>query len=236
MFSGQVEIAGEVDSDFLGLLAREIEEIEEAAILEDDGIGAEAGPVHIELGEMGELADLLRLCAVSEEIHAVIGALIGVEIDGVAAPHWKSVHALIVAVDLLVVIGLEIVDGNFLGHAAGVTLPGAEIAEDAIEGDLIAVGREGSEAAFVDGEARGKAAFDGNREEAAEPGIESFAAGEEQDALAVGHPIDDFIFHAHALGQNDGGSFEGQLLGLAAFGGNYVDVGIAVILAGEGDV
>ncbi len=185
---------------------------------------------------MSELADLLRLGVVGEEIHAVIGALIGVEIDGVAAPHWEGVHALIVVVDLLVVIGLEIVDGNSLGHAAGVTLPGAEIAEDAIEGDLIAVGGEGGEAAFVDGEARGKSAFDGHGEEAAEPGIESFAAREKEDAFAIGHPVDDFVFHAHALGQNDGGGFEGQLLGLAAFGGNGVDVGIAVILAGEGNV
>ena len=185
---------------------------------------------------MSELADLLGLGAVGEEIHAVIGALIGIEVDRVAAPHRKSVHALIVAVDLLVVIGLEIVDGNSLRHAAGVTLPGAEIAEDAIESDLIAVGGEGREAAFVDGEARGKAAFDGHGEEAAEPRIKSFAAREKEDALAIGHPVDDFIFHAHAFGQNDGGSFEGQLLGLAAFGRNGVDVGIAVILAGEGDV
>ncbi len=36
VFSGEIEVAGKVDGDFLGLLGREIKEVEEAAVLEND--------------------------------------------------------------------------------------------------------------------------------------------------------------------------------------------------------
>src|SRR5271169_4475437 len=111
------------------------------------------------------------------EIHAMVGAAIGIEKDRVAAPHRESVGALVIA-DLLVVIGFQIVDGNSLGNAAGVTLPGAEIAEDTVEGDLIAVGGKGGEAAFIHGQAFGQSAVHVNGEKAAEPIVKRIATGE----------------------------------------------------------
>ena len=133
-------------------------------------------------------------------------------------------------------IVFEIVDGDGLGQTAGVALPGAEVAEDGVVGDFRAVGRKRSQAAFAHRQRFGQAAFDAHAEGAFGPSVGGVAAGEKQNALAVGKPGDDFVVNAHAIAERRGGALiERQLLRLAALGGHYVDVEVAVVLSGEGD-
>ena len=56
------------------------------------------------------------------------------------------------------------------------------------------------------------------------------------NALAVRSPGDDFIVDAHAVAERRRGALiERQLPRLAALGGHYVNIEIAVVLSGEGD-
>ena len=121
--------------DFLAL---QIKEVKEAAVLENDGVRSQAGPVDVVVLKVGELPGLLGLQAVTIDIDAVFGAAVGTEIDGVAMPHGIGVGAGIIG-EALVGVVLQIVDGDVLSHAARVALPGTEVAEDTVIGDLRAI-------------------------------------------------------------------------------------------------
>ncbi len=194
----------------------------------------EAGPVHVVVLEVGELLRLFGLQAVAVEVDAMLGAAVRAEINRVTVPHGVGVGARVIR-DALVGVVLEIVNGDVLGHAAGVTLPGAKIAEDAVVSDLGAVGRKGGEPSLVDGQALRQAAVDAHFEQAPEPVVERVATREIQNVLAVGKPGNDFVVRSHAFGHRDGIRFEGQLLGLAAVRGHHVDIEVAVVLPREGD-
>ena len=226
---------GRVDGQLLRLLRFQIEGVKVAAVLEDDGIRTQARPHHVEVSEMSELLDLLAAQIVAVEIEVMFGAAIGTEIDGVAMPHGKGVSPVGVG-HVFDSIVFEIVDGDGLGQAAGVALPGAEIAENRVIGDFRAVGRKRSQAAFAHRQGLGQAAVDAHAEWTFGPAVGGIAAREKQNALAVGKPGDDFVVNAHAIAERRRGALiECQLLRLAALGGHYVDVEVAVVLSGEGD-
>ena len=235
MLHALVAVAGQVDGQLLRLLRLQIEGVEIAAVFEDDGIRTQARPHHVEVGEVGELFDLLAAQVVAVEIEVMLGAAIGGEVDRVAMPHGKGVGPIGVG-HVFDSIVFEIVDGDGLGQAAGVALPGAEVAEDRVVGDLRAVGRKRSEAALIDGQRLGQTAVDAHAEGTLGPAVRGIATREKQNALAVREPGDDFIVNAHAIAERRRGSLiESQLPGLAALSGHHVDVEIAVVLAGEGD-
>ena len=211
-------------------LALQIEEVKEPAVLKNDGVRSQAGPVDVVILEVGELASLLGLQAVTVKVHAVFRTSVGTEINRVAVPHGVSIGAGIIR-DALVGVVLEVVDGDVLGHAARVALPGAEVAEDAVIGDLRAIRRKGGEPAFINGQPFRQAALDADAEEPPEPIVVSVAPGKKQDALAVREPGDDHVVRTHALGHARHIRQERQLFGFAAFRGNNVDVEVAVVLA-----
>ena len=75
------------------------------------------------------------------QVHPVLVA-VGEEVDLVVrSPHRDDVLGWVIG-QVLGLLGLEVVDPDVVGHAAAVALPGAELAEDAVVGQLLAVGRE----------------------------------------------------------------------------------------------
>ncbi len=230
----QISVAGEFDGEFRRLAALEIVGVEPAAVLEDDGAGAEAGPFDVVVGEMGELAHLAAANVVAIEIHALAGAAIAGEINRVAAPHGIRVGAVGVW-HLLERVVDHVVDQDFLRHAAAIAFPGAEIAEDRVVGDFRAVGGIGGEAAAEQGQPLGQAAVDAHFPQPAEPRVEGIVAGKEDDRFAVRGPGDHFIVRAHALGDFADVRPPGQLFRLAAGSRHHVDIEIAVVLRREGD-
>ena len=61
--------------------------------------------------------------------------------------------------DILGLFRLEIVDPDVVGHAAAIAFPGAELAEDAVVGELVVVGRIRGEAAARQWQRLGQAAL-----------------------------------------------------------------------------
>src|ERR1035438_5494292 len=89
----------------------------------------------------------------------MFGPTIGIEVDGVAAPHGKGVSPILVRhnVDS---VALEVVNCDVLGHASLVTLPGTEVPEDAVIGDATTVRRIRGQSAFIERQRLGKSALD----------------------------------------------------------------------------
>ena len=124
------------------------------------------------------MASLFGLQAVTVKVHAVFRTSVGTEIDRVPVPHGVSVCAGVIR-DALVGVILEVIDCDVLGHAARVALPGAEVAENAVIGDLRAVRRKGGEPAFINRKPLRQAALDAYAEEPPEPIVVSVAPGKE---------------------------------------------------------
>ena len=72
----------------------------------------------------------------------MLGAAVGGEVHRIAVPHGESIRIVGVGNRLFEDVVLQVVDVNVLRDPAGVALPGAEVAEDAVIGDLGAVGVE----------------------------------------------------------------------------------------------
>src|SRR5208337_5169884 len=132
-------------------------------------------------------------------------------------------------------VGLQIENVELLRPAAGIALPGAEVAEQWRVDDLRGIGREIAGAGFGHGQGRWQAAIQRDGVEAAIAEIEMVAEGAKDDGLAVGGPAIDLIVVAPARGERAAGGIKSKLLGNAAGDGDDVDLLIAVVLAGEGD-
>ena len=114
-----------------------------------------AGPADIPLGAVGQLVGLFGLRIVGIEIQRVV--FVGRIINLVADPHGITVAARIVG-DFFRGVRLQIEDVELLSPAAGIALPGAEIAEQRRVDNLRAVGRIIARAGFGHGERLRKAA------------------------------------------------------------------------------
>src|ERR1022692_2490923 len=232
MGPGLFAVSRQINRQLASLLCVEVEEIQEAAVLEHDLVGPKAGPVHIELRIVRQLFNLAGVEAIAVQVQAMFGPAIGIEVDGVAVPHGKRVSPILVRhnVDSA---ALEIINCDVLGHAALVTLPGAEVAEDAVVGDAVTVRRVRGQAAFVERQRLGKSALDADAIQPSEPVVEGVATGEKDDALAVRRPGNDLVMKAHAFVKMTASGIKGQLFRIAAFRRHDIDVEVAVVLSGK---
>ena len=166
---------------------------------------------------------MLRAQIVAVEVHHAFA--VADEIDRVAVPHGEEVHACGLG-QLFVGIFLEVVNGDGQAPAAAIALPGAEFLRSFEISDLGAVGRKRGEAGARNGKRFCGAPLRRDEEQlgvAARRRAE--AVGAEEDIFAVGSPAEDDVIRR----------MKRQALGLAAFGGDDVHVGVAVIFTGEGD-
>jgi len=132
-------------------------------------------------------------------------------------------------------VGFQIENVKLLSPAAGIALPGAEIAEKRGVDDLRGIGREVAGAGLGHGESLREPAVDRDGVEAIVAEIEMFAQGAKHDGLAVGSPTVDLIVVAPARSEGAARGIKGELLGNAAGYGDDVDLLVAIVLAGEGD-
>ena len=225
----------QVDRHLDRLLRRQIEAVNESAVLENDRRVAQRGELDVIFVEVRKLARGLRFRVQDEEVHPLVGGAVGEEVDPVAVPHRIHVLGRVIGEVRGGLVG-EIVEPDLVGHAAAVPLPGAELAEDAVIGQLLAVGRVGAPAATRQRKLLGHAAVDRNGVELAQEVVERRTARAEDNRLVVARGHHDIV-RTHAVGNVV--PFErrrvSQPLRHAARGRHQVDLRIAVVLAGEGD-
>ncbi len=128
----------------------------------------------------------------------------------------------------------EIVGIDLLRKAAVVPLPGAEIAEDAVVGDRLAVRAVGHQTAAVERQKLRQAALNRHREQSPIPGVPGHAAREEDDVLRIRRPGHDHVVWTPARRRTfDRIGMEGEAPRRAAACGHDVDVLIALVVTGE---
>ncbi len=229
-----VEVLGDRDRHLLGLLAGQVESVDVAAVLEHDGRVAERGELDVVVGEARELPGLLRPEVVAVEVHPERLVTIGEEVDLVPLPHRDDVLRRVVR-EIGGDLRLEVVQPQVVGHPAAVTFPGAELAEHAVVDELLAVGRIGGEPAAGQRQLLERTAGHADEIELAEEVVPLGAARAEQDVRVVLPPDHEVVGpHSvrHVVALQRGGP--GQALGHAAFRRHQVNLGVAVVLAGEG--
>ena len=91
------QVLVQVDGHLLRLLRRQVEAINESAVLEDDRLIAQRRELDVVILEVRKLAGGLRLQVVDEQVHPLVLVAVGEEIDLVAAPHGKDVAGRVVA-------------------------------------------------------------------------------------------------------------------------------------------
>ena len=232
MLPREVAVAGHIDGQLVGLFGIQVKGIKKAAVFENDAVRPKARPIYVKIREVGELANFVTLHAVAKEVEPVLGAAVRIEVNRIAVPHRKSVGPVLVR-HLFDFVRLQVVNPDVLRHAALIALPGAEIAKDAVVGDAAPVGRKRRETAFIERQGFGQAAIEADRVEPTEPGVKSVTAGKIQDVVGIREPVDDFVVDAHALGEASAAGVDRKLLRVAAFGGDDINVKIAVVLSRE---
>ena len=229
-----IEVLGDGDGDLLGPLAGQIQFVDPAAILVDDGRVAHRRELHVELRVVRQLLRLLRGQVVAVEVHPAAVVPVGGEVDLVALPHRDDVERRVVR-QVGRRLRLEVVEPDVVGHTAPVPLPGAELAEDAVVDQLGAVGRERAEAAAREGHFLEGTPVDGGQVELPAEVVPLGPPGPEQDLAAV-LPSDDEVVRPHTVRHVVAvqGGGPGHAFGDAAHGRHDVDLGVAVVLAREG--
>ena len=219
-----------------GFTGGEVKPPDLAGLLEDDGVAAEGGELDVVVGEVRHLDGLLGGEVVAEEVGA--GRAFGDEVDAaVGGPHGEEILRGVIG-DVLEFAGLQVEDPDVVGHAAAVLFPGAEFAKDAVVGDLGVIGGVGGKAAPRDGQLGREIAGEADGAELADERVEGVPAGAEDDLGGGVAPAHDDVVRAHAVGEvvavERGG--DGEACGHAARGGHGVDLGVTVVLGGEGEL
>src|SRR5438270_6292754 len=93
MLHGLIALARNVNRQLFRLLALQIENVKISPIFEDDGIGSEARPHHVELVELRKLLDLLASNVIAVQVQLVLRSPVGAEINGVVMPHRERVRS-----------------------------------------------------------------------------------------------------------------------------------------------
>jgi hypothetical protein len=112
------------------------------------------------------------------------------------------------------------------------------MSKDAVEGQLLVVGRERAEPAARQRQWLRQSAVHRHRVQLAEEIVVRVHARAENDVFAVVLPAHDDVVRPHAVGDvvaAEGGG-EGEALGFTALRGHDVDLGVAVVLGGERDL
>ncbi len=234
--AGAGVVVGHMDLDLAQLLGGQVDLIELAALLERDGVCAQRREIDVVVGEVGDLAGLLGIEVVDPDVGPAVLVLVGQVVDLAAPPHGRGVGPRPVG-DLGRLAGVEVVGEHLLGQAAVVALPGAEIPEDAVVGDGVAVGRIGGQADIaVDRHGRGQAAVDRDLVHFLDPAVPLVPLGQIDHELGVRRPGDHHVVRAMAAaGAGLDGGMVGQPPGLAARRRDHPDVGAGLGGFGVGD-
>ena len=228
------------DVEIVQLLGRQIEHVQRTALLEHDarravGAAAEAREIDVVVAIMRDLAEGAGGEVVSPDVAPPAGIVIGEKVDRLAVPHGRGLGARPVG-DVLELAGFEVIDVDVLPEAAVIALPGAEVAEDARVGDLLAVGAEAHEAAAVERHRFRQPAGERHAERPREPRVPGGASRQEHDALRIRRPGVHHVVRAQAQRRvGHGVRGEGQASGRPTACRDHVHVAIALVLAGEGD-
>ena len=219
--------------DLLDAAGRHLVAIEETAVLEHDARIAERGELDVEVLVVRDLPRGFRLQVVGEQVHALVRVAVGEEINGIAVPHGHDVAGRVVG-DVRDGLLLEVIDPQVVGLAAAVALPGAKLAEDAVIHQLLLVGRVGTPAAARQRKLFGQAAVDRHGIQLADEVDPRVGSRADDDRLVVA-PRHHQIVRAIPIGNVV--VFEAAGKGNpprnTAFGRHHVDLGAAVVLAGE---
>ena len=216
-------VGDDLDGDLGRLLGGQVQQVEAAARLEHDVLGAEGRERHVEVGELRHLAHGAALVA-GPDVGALVGAAIGEEVERVAVPHRVFVVG-VAGGDVGRGLGRQVERPDVGRPAAAIALPGAERLRLRQVGDLLAVGRVGGELAVRDRQLLGRPALGGDQVELVVALPAALARRREQDPRAVGVPVE------HAIGHR----VPRQARRIAALHGHRVDVGVAVVVGGVGE-
>ena len=227
--------------------------MDRAELLVDKDVRSHRERLEVLAAIVKQFADLARLEIEDEQCGGAVA--VGQEIDPPAVPHRRGVGPRPVG-DLGQLARVEVVGEHLLREAAVVALPGAEVPEDAVVGDGVAVGGEGGQShravdrhprwnlvrhvgnpfagrrkrtVMCQGERQRfrKASLDRHEEEPAAEGARGVQTRRvEQDVLAVGGPADDAI-DARMIGQAPRH---------APLGRHDIDVHVPFVIRGEGDL
>ena len=224
----------DLDVDLLGLFRRQVELEDPAAALVDDRRIAERRELDVVILVVRELLRFVRLQVEDVQVHPPKLVAVGGEVNLVPVPH-RDDFLVVRLRQLLRLLRGEVVQPEVVGHAAAVALPGAELAEDAVVDELGIVRRKGAEAAAGQRQLLRQAAVDRNREQLTDEIIMRLEPRAEHDRLIVVLPAHDDVVRPHAVGHVVAaeGRGPGQPAGRAAVGRHDVNLGVAVVLAGE---
>ena len=229
------QVLANLHRDAGDLLGLEVQAIQVPPVLEDNARVAQGGELDGEFLEIGQPSRFPVL-----QVHHIQVGLPGLlalrdEVDPVTMPHRKQVLGGIGG-QAGGLTGSEVVQPEFVGLAAAVALPGAELAEDAVVDHLPAIGREAAPTTARHGQRLRHAAREPGQGQITLEGIPLVAARAVDDRLVV-LPGHDDVVRAHAV--RDIVALQGRGVGeafrFAPLGGHHIHLGVAVVLAGEGE-
>ncbi len=122
----------------LDLFRPGVQRVQESALLEDDGATADRRKVDVVIGEVGDLPILPAIQIVHPDVGATVRIAIGQEPDPPPIPHRGGAGSFVVGDPRQLLRG-EVVGVDVLRQAPVVSLPGAEVAEDAVVGDGVPI-------------------------------------------------------------------------------------------------
>ena len=217
-----------------GPVAVRVEQMQRARLLEDDpSVRVGARPAEVPGVRFGPGPGLAAPGVVG--IQVVRAPAVGGEEDPGSDPHRVAVGARVVG-DLCQLAALQLEDVEVLRPAAGVALPGAEVPEERRIDHAAAVRRPGPGPGARHRERRGEPPAPRHLVEPALGHSVAVPERAEEDALAVRRPVVDDVVEAPAGRHRPGRRIERQLLRGAAPRRHHVDLLVAVVLAGEGDL
>ena len=231
--TGGIALVAHLYVDFCGFARCGVEFVDVAPVLKHYDASVGAWKFHVVLGEISHLGSGFSHGVVAEQVHGVVA--VACEENLIANPHGEDVLSYIVG-DIIHFPGLGVINPDVVGHTALVVFPGAELAEHAVVGKFLSVGRVAAETAFGQWHLLRHSALGRDGVEAS---VEARAdAVAIDDILAVAAPAHHHIVGAHAVGKVVAGigGCVGESGGRAAGSRHEIHLGAAVVLSGEGNL
>ena len=231
--TGGIALVAHLYVDFCGFARCGVEFVDVAPVLKHYDASVGAWKFHVVLGEISHLGSGFSHGVVAEQVHGVVA--VACEENLIANPHGEVVLSYIVG-DIIHFPGLGVINPDVVGHTALVVFPGAELAEHAVVGKFLSVGRVAAETAFGQWHLLRHSALGRDGVEAS---VEARAdAVAIDDILAVAAPAHHHIVGTHAVGKVVAGigCGVGESGGRAAGSRHEIHLGAAVVLSGEGNL
>ena len=211
----QRPVVGNLDRDGAERLARWVEPVEPAALLEDDPSHAEGRPVYVVVGEVRDLTDRSGVEVHHPDVLPKVRPSVGHEEELLSGPHRVGVGPLPVGEPRQGLRG-EVVAPEVLVLAAEIALAQIEVAEDAVVDDLAPVRRERHQSRSVQGQLFRLSNVQRDGERVMDIRIERALARQIDDTSPVRRPPEDEVAAVDAV--------EGQPPRWAVFARHYIYV------------